>query len=435
MTTEKIIEDLKKAKDYILFILVFIVFSLPFLKEFYPTSNIALEFDYPIIEIIGVIGVYFLVISIAINFYKSDNRKEFFKRNIPIFILSLYMIWTLISCSFAENKDFAFSETPYRRDGYFTYIAYSGIFGLTFCINSKKMKKILLYSFSIIAILTIVLVQIAKYWNITNLVCTKDITIISFGQLNHYGYYLLLATSISSFLFISEKNKLCKIVNVLMYIFLLYFLIFNNTFGCYLALISTFIIYFITALFKKGKKIYIILAIILLAIISPLVNNETKQENIASQNIKTLVTDVHNIRTTDSSDVKWEHAGSGRMKLWKYGIQFFLEKPILGYGAENLGEKYKNAKINQDRPHNLLIQLATTSGLPGLILYCLAIGIILWRSLKNLDMQNPIYVVCMFSVVAYLISSMFGNSMYYTSPYYFTLLGFLFNEIINIKGK
>lgn len=373
MTKEKIFEGLKEAQNYILFIFILILFLLPFLKEFYPTSIIFQELDYPIIIISGIIGVYFLLINLIIKYYKSDNKNQILKDTIPILMLFLYMIWTLISCIYSDNKDLAFLGTFYRKEGYLTYIAYSGIFGLAFCITSKKLKKILLYSFSIISILTIILVQIANYWNIPFLVYNKDITTISFGQFNHYGYYLMLATAISSFLFISEKNKICKIINILMYIFLLYFLIFNNTFGCYLALISTFIIYFITALFKKGKKLCIILTIIIFAMISLFVNKETKQENIASQNIKTLVTDVHNIRTTNSSDKKWENAGTGRMKLWKYGIQFFLEKPILGYGAENLGEKYQNAKINQDRPHNLLIQLATTSGLPGLILYCSAI--------------------------------------------------------------
>lgn len=39
--------------------------------------------------------------------------------------------------------------------------------------------------------------------------------------------------------------------------------------------------------------------------------------------------------------------------------------------------------------------------------------------------------MCLFMVIAYLISAMFGNSMYYTSPYFFILLGFLMGE--NLK--
>ena len=43
-------------------------------------------------------------------------------------------------------------------------------------------------------------------------------------------------------------------------------------------------------------------------------------------------------------------------------------------------------------------------------------------------MQNPLYVVGMFSVIAYVISAMFGNSMYYTSPYFMILLGLLIGK-------
>ena len=51
MTKEKIFEGLKEAQNYILFIFILILFLLPFLKEFYPTSIIFQELDYPIIII------------------------------------------------------------------------------------------------------------------------------------------------------------------------------------------------------------------------------------------------------------------------------------------------------------------------------------------------------------------------------------------------
>ena len=105
-----------------------------------------------------------------------------------------------------------------------------------------------------------------------------------------------------------------------------------------------------------------------------------------------------------------------------------MQKPILGYGAENLEVEYAKYNINQDRPHNLIIQLATTSGLPGLLLYISGIGLILFRGLKRLKEDDNTYIAVYFTVIAYLISAMFGNSMYYTSPYFFILLGFIMNK-------
>lgn len=126
-------------------------------------------------------------------------------------------------------------------------------------------------------------------------------------------------------------------------------------------------------------------------------------------------------------------AGSGRAVLWKYGIQFFLEKPIIGYGPENLEQEYARFDINQDRPHNLLIQLATTSGIIGMLSYCTAIGIIIIKGIRCFSRKDSVQRLVLFAVVAYLISAMFGNSMYYTSPYFFIFLGWLMKDNIGDK--
>lgn len=372
MTKEKIFEGFKEAKDYLIFIFIFILFFLPLFKEYYPSSIIFMELDYPILIIGGIIGIFFSAICLSIRYYISDNKKQFYINMIPIFLLILYMLWTLISSFFAEDKELAFLGTWYRKDGYLTYIAYAGVFGVSFFIDSKEVKKILLYFFIIAAILTIILVQIANYTNSFSLVYNRDITTTSFSNTNHYGYYLLLLTSISAFLFISTKNNILKIFFCFIYSFILYFLIKNNTFGCYLALLFTFVFYTVIITIKKWEKKYIIISITIFVFLSLVITSKIN-ENITKKNISILAKDIQTISSSNSSDKRWQQSGSGRMKLWKYGIQFFAEKPILGYGPENLGNKYNEININQDRPHNLLIQLATTSGLPGLILYISAI--------------------------------------------------------------
>ena len=429
MKDKKILNNLFKVKDIIIFILISILFLLPVLKELWPFYNFMLAEAYVILILVGVCGIVFLGAKLCINFEKVEDKKQYFFKILPIFIFLLYMIWTLISSVLSDNKNLAFFGTDYRKDGYISYIAYAGCFGLAFCMSSKNFKKALLYMFAIIAILTIIIAGIASHGRLLNLICCFDIKTASFYSFNHYGYYLMIATAISAFLFITEENKILKVINALMYTFLLYYLVLNDTFGCYLALILTFIIYFIITIVKKGKKLPISICIAILVLISVFAN--TGNKNIAKNNIQTLSKDVTNIVTTPSTDKKFNSAGTGRMLLWRYGIKFFMERPIFGYGQENLEAKYLENQISQDRPHNLLIQLATTSGLPGLLLYISAICVILWRSLKKLDMNNQLHITFMFVVISYLISAMFGNSMYYTSPYFFILLGFLMRENMN----
>ena len=88
-----------------------------------------------------------------------------------------------------------------------------------------------------------------------------------------------------------------------------------------------------------------------------------------------------------------------------------------------------------DRPHNLLIQLATTSGIIGLLTYVGAITMMLLRGLRTMKLENDVHVISFACVLAYLISAMFGNSMYYTSPYFFIFLGILMFENIKIDTE
>lgn len=280
--------------------------------------------------------------------------------------------------------------------------------------------------------MTILGVLIAQE-GMTNIAWIEDITCASFLNSNHYGYYLLIAVTISAFLFITEKDKTLKIISLLMYLFLLYYLIINDTFGCYLAFIAVLTAFLIFSIIKKWDKKFIAIVIICFILISIFANLQNK--NLVSKNIFSLFTDLTKILSGNSTKKEIERAGTGRMRLWINGINFFFQRPIFGYGPENLESKYLEVGINQDRPHNLLIQLATTSGFPGLILYCTAIGIILYRSIRTLKEANQIQITLTFTVIAYLISAMFGNSMYYTSPYYFILLGFLFTETNKIEKE
>ena len=259
-----------------------------------------------------------------------------------------------------------------------------------------------------------------------NYINYKEIKLGVFYNSNHYGYYLTLASTLACILFITEKNKIIKILYAITYITLVYNLILNNTLGCYIAVSTTIVIFTIYCIYNKKYRVFSIISILIFIIISCIIQINGK--NIVAKNIKGLTNDAKSIINSNKENTNWEKAGSGRAKLWKYGIIIFMQKPILGYGAENLEVEYVKYNINQDRPHNLIIQLATTSGLPGLLLYISGIGLILFRGLKRLKEDDNTYIAVYFTVIAYLISAMFGNSMYYTSPYFFILLGFIMNK-------
>lgn len=447
------------VKDIVLFSVLFIWIIIPILKMIQGVSLFTSIYEYKFMEIVGIIGIYLFAFEIYKKIKTTENKKLLIKELLPIIILVGYLIWTLISCIFAQDRQKAFYGDAYRKEGFITYLIYAGFFACAFLIKSDKLKRCLLNSFIIVAIINIILINLTNNSiQMLKIFHFKNIQVGVFSNSNHYGYYLLLATITACLSFIVEKNKIIKSFYGLAYLILIYNLILNNTFGCYIAFAITMILFFVYCIYQKKNRVITVVSVLILIIISCFVQYNGK--NVVVNNAKTLFNDISSIldvaknrnnykieenvqnennnisksenNTKNNSAInseaekRLENAGSGRAQLCKYGLKIFLDKPILGYGTDNLESEYKKYNIEQDRPHNLIIQLATTSGLPGCILYIIAIGLILVRAFKKLNDSNSIYTIVFFAIIAYLISAMFGNSMYYTSPYYFIFLGITF---------
>lgn len=430
-----------KAKEIIIVFLLTLWITIPVFKEIRSTSRLIAKYnlEYIFLILIGFLGVVFLIFNIYTNLRKVENRKEYFKQQLPIIILFIYMIWTLVSTLSSNNVQNAMFGTEYRKDGYITYIAYAGFFSLAFNINSKENRNFIVNMLIAMAILNIILVELYNLGLFRTVLVPRSRKLTCFYNRNHYGYYLLLAIASSIFSFITQKNKVSKVLYFISSIFLLYFFILNDTFGCFLALIITLIFFMIYCIWKKRLKVNPYLTLFAIILITLSFTN-TQISSIVKKNIETFYKDIHNIilaiQSLDEENNQKtlqlaEKAGSTRIKLWINGINFFIDNPILGYGPDSLKTKYLEVGINKDRPHNLLIQLATTSGIIGLLTYTIAIGIILIRGVKKIKFDNPLHLTVLFVVISYLISAMFGNSMYYTSPYFFIFLGLLMNENIN----
>ena len=127
----------------------------------------------------------------------------------------------------------------------------------------------------------------------------------------------------------------------------------------------------------------------------------------------------------DFSDVAAGDAGSGRWKLWVGALEIIKKKPIFGAGLENMIYEYGKIGIGEGRSHNLILQLAGTVGIPGMLLYVLGVAFIFFKALKYFKVWDTYTYMGMFVMVSYLISSLTGNSGFYTSGYFYIFVGFV----------
>ncbi len=186
--------------------------------------------------------------------------------------------------------------------------------------------------------------------------------------------------------------------------------------------------------------------------------------------------------------------GSGRGEVWIRSLDLMEQRPIFGWGLENLlNEFYYQYNVNEGRTHNLILQLGGTTGIIGMLLYMTAIIAIFFKNFLRFEMREKsaemrfvqgialvfiaifmdilaknmimdklfvrivfvtivLWIVWLaFSIkkvhsrvkewsmiekvtipifIAYMVSSMFGNSAFYTSPYFMVILGMMVATVL-----
>ena len=384
-----------------------------------------------IIYFIGLFGFILYTVHIVKNKIKGKiNIKKF----IPEILIMILVILGLVASILSKNTYLSFFGDDYRREGLIIYIMYVGFILLASVFKNKKYIKILMKSM-IASCLTITIVPLFN----------SNFTYIEFSnvfhQFNHYGYYLMINVVLSAFMFLESDKIIKRIIYLIIYIFFLYLLIRNDTFGCFLAILISLILLFIYSMVKKYKRMNIIMIILIFVITSLTVShfdikigervNFKNTQGLVGKNLTTFTKDVKNIVNKDDKGI--DKAGTGRGLLWKEAINYTLEHPIFGGGMECLKSHYmlKNIDYN-DRPHNILLQISSFIGIPGAVVY---VALIFYIAITNLKIMkhDTIHIMIYTTAMTYFISSIVGNSMYYTSPYFMILLGLLigFNRCKN----
>lgn len=359
-----------------------------------------------------------LIYMLKINREEKLNAINIVHNNLEVFIVILMLLWSFISALNARNREISFLGDAYRLEGFLRYISYAGFFMLGYLIKKEKHIKLSLNVFIVIGTILSIDTVIKAFMDLYKINKLKQYT-SAFLNSNHYGYYLTMVIICISALWLVSKNKKLNLVYFIAFIVSSTALIFNNTFGCYLAvfigLIFVIIAFYICSknVLKKSVLIFSIFLCVSFAL--------DFKYGLVRQNFMETGKDIIMIASKDKNA---DNAGSLRWILWRYGVKFAFYEPIFGQGPDSLGPLYKEQNIHfNERPHNIFIQIAATLGIPFMIMYIALLSLIYSKNLKIRKKIKDSSLICICITVAYLISSFFGNSMYYTTPYYVIFLG------------
>jgi len=366
-------------------------------------------------------------LSYIVNIFKTHKWLIFF---------SGFLIWAFMASAFSDDPHLAFYSNLHRNEGYVVFVYYIIVFLIAGIIKSSKRKRVLLNVFAVSATLLCVVTVLQRYnavatfFNIQNSVlftATGKYESV-FCYFNHYGYYLCMAILCCAGLIFTDKKKKSILFHALLMMANVWSLVLNDTFGSYLAVAIAMCV--IPTLFIIKAKMnheninhltVFRLALPLLIFVVISFTSTLSQNSIVSQ-FGELTADVGKVITDDSTA---DAAGTGRWRLWKTTSDFILDRPVFGYGAEGLINKYAELGFINDRPANEYIQYAAFFGIPSLIFYLLALFSIFIVCMKNLKTLKPITLAIGGCVLAYAISACFGNTMYYTTVYFYMFLGLL----------
>ena len=390
------------------------------------------EFDhfyFPKVLAMSILLFSFLIIYIF-NFKKIGNIIENDQINKSLLLYSLLLI---ISIFYADNVTLAIFGSRGRLEGIITIMMYMGLF-LIARYSPKVNDK-----FFFLVLVTAIIVSIygiSQHFGFDPFI--RDIirtnwgyrSFSTMGNPNFLGSYLVLIIPISIYFFIIKKQK----VGLFFYAILLYCILCTSTRGSWLGTIASiisfvalhFLFYKIT---KDEFNRYLIFFVFTLIIIL-LFNFQTEGELI--NRFLSIKNDAKILLTNgDNSD----YTGANRGFIWKRVIELIKNRPMFGYGIENLGiafEKYYAKDMIElwgqikdvDRAHNEYLHIAVTSGVPSLIAYLSFVVLILKNGLLRLR-QDKYMLLLLSSIIGYLAAAFFNISVVSVVYVYWIFLGLI----------
>ena len=239
-----------------------------------------------------------------------------------------------------------------------------------------------------------------------------------FANPNHYGYFIGMAVVIGIGCFVYEKKKLA-VTGAVSAVLNLIVLALNDTLGAQLAAgICVVGMAVMIAVYDRDNKsafqksIGSLGFLVLCALAAVAVFPEVRAS------VSTLFSDLRAVFSGSSTG----HEGSGRMLLWKEGMEYVRQKPLFGHGCEKITLEMKS-RLGQGDVHSEPLTYAIYYGIPALLFYLAGIVMVAvryFRSRKGLPLTSRIAFL---AACAYFLSSLVGVSMFYTTPFFFVFMG------------
>ena len=411
---------------------LFLFLVSPFIFFWHVTINNGWSFHMTIstIQLITfVLGATVLLCTFVKQRIEQFSLRSIAGDRMPQLLFLAMALLILISTLVNGFTSLALHGDSYRGESVFSFWCYIlCYYGCASVIRSEIVKKFLCHAllFSSIFLAVVVLLDLLgliSIWHFHHRYPDYVFAINAvFINPNHYAYYLAVCVMLSFGLFLFEKKRMLCGIYLASLVLNTVVLVLNSSRGGYLGVLAG-ICTAIILIYKKGlasrRRFWIAVAVFTAA---SGIGFFFIPENF-ERFIRLFNDTFHILRRDKDAD----NAGSGRWKLWRYTIEYIAQKPLLGWGTEGVADML-NQECEIDRTHCEYLQYAAFYGIPTALVYITALVSIFRKAWKQVKELPPVSIAALLTGAAYLISAAFGNTMFYTAPYLFIMLGLGFQS-------
>ncbi len=365
------------------------------------------------------------ILLVAVRWYTDRSSLKIYSRQniISAGCFLAFLLLIFISADVNGLSDYACFGLSFHRETLLTFAGYVLIFLFpAACIRSLSVKSFILR----FAILTSMVLGIAQLID-SYLIPLEALRYAWIGgnsgvfyNPNHYGYYLSFTILLSAGAAAWSERLAWRIIGWISYAVQLVVLILNNSLGSYLAVFAGMILVCIMERIVRQKlsrrTILLFCSFFVISILVTLFNADI---------LNSILEFGFDLRRLLGNDPDKLNGGSGRAILWYYTLIYISEKPLLGYGVEGIADQ-----LSRDgglaRTHNLYLEYAAFFGVPAALCFITGIFHNFLNGLKqklSLDIDTMTALAATFS---FAFSALFGISIFYTTPYFFMLIGLSF---------
>lgn len=370
---------------------------------------------------------FFLIILIPITVGSIITGKK--KIMLYDKFLIIFLLFTIVSCVFAYNKNLALNGMEIKNEGLYCILFYLLLYFNTSQIEDMKIIKYTIYSLigvNIIEFIAAFLQRFGWFYTIFNKTYDETTVIGLAGNCNYLGSLMCMFTTLFVLLYYFSNNKY-KYLYFIMFIVSYVTLLLANSLGPFLSLFITFffILIFVCKKKKFNWKRFLIISTLCVTLYPIALYKRDDMTPQILNDVSYIMKKILNINITSTGTIESDdELGTGRLGLWKKTWKLIKRNPLLGYGPDNLSLISKQI-IDGDttyvaKAHNIYLQTWVSSGIVALIGYLGWLIVILINAFKN---KNIFVNILGFTILSYSIQGLFNISVMEVAPYFYIVMG------------